>query len=519
MKKIEDYFYMASQNKQLAINMASQVVVFVVQMGINFLLTPFIVDSLGVEAYGFVGLSNNIIGYLQLATVALNSMAGRFITVEYHKGNMEKANKYFSSVFYSNVVISAILALISVGLLYHLEHVIEIPSHLVTDVKWLFALLCINSLLTLVFNVYIVSPFIKNRLEITSIRNLVSNLIRAAVILILFGFFTSHLWYIGCSTLICGIYLVIANVKIKDKLTPELCVNLRDFDFDKIKTLLSSGVWNLIGKLGDLLQRGLDLLFANWFINATAMGVLSITTHIPFIILSVLGLFNSSFAPSLTKDFAKGDKDAMIKEVYKSIRIMSICILIPISVLYIYGDVFYRLWMPTQNPLLLQKLTICGTFALLVTSPLEGFWNVFTATNKIKGSSIFMIINSIVVFLTVLLGLLFTDDMTTKMFIIAAVRSMYGVLRGLFFLPIYGAYCLGVGYSYFYKSIFKSLFGLVLSLGLCWLLRLLYIPSDWLSFLVMSAIVALTALFVGSSLILTKKDKQFILEKIIKRKK
>ena len=154
---------MASQNKQLAINMASQVVVFVVQMGINFLLTPFIVDSLGVEAYGFVGLSNNIIGYLQLATVALNSMAGRFITVEYHKGNMEKANKYFSSVFYSNVVISAILALISVGLLYHLEHVIEIPCHLVTDVKWLFALLCINSLLTLVFNVYIVSPFIKNR--------------------------------------------------------------------------------------------------------------------------------------------------------------------------------------------------------------------------------------------------------------------------------------------------------------------------------------------------------------------
>ena len=47
---------MAGQNKQLAINMLAQVVVFLVQMGINFLLTPFIVKSLGVEAYGFVGL-------------------------------------------------------------------------------------------------------------------------------------------------------------------------------------------------------------------------------------------------------------------------------------------------------------------------------------------------------------------------------------------------------------------------------------------------------------------------------
>lgn len=510
---------MAGQNKQLAINMLAQVVVFLVQMGINFLLTPFIVKSLGVEAYGFVGLSNNIIGYLQLATVALNSMAGRFITIEYHKGNLEQANKYFSSVFYSNVVISAVLAILSIILLVFLEYVIHIPVNLIADVKWLFALLCLNSLLTLVFNVYIVSPFIKNRLDVTSVRNLVSNLIKAAIILILFGFFSSHLWYIGCSTLICGIYLIIANVKIKDKLTPELGVNLRYFDFVKVKTLLASGVWNLIGKLGDLLQRGLDLLFANWFINAAAMGILSITTQIPFIILSVLGLFTSSFAPSLTKDFAKGNLNEMLNEVYKSIRILSISILVPIAILYIYGDVFYKLWMPTQNSLLLQKLTICGTFALLVTSPLDGFWNVFTVTNKIKGSSIFMIINSLVVFLTVLLGLLLTEDITTKMFIIAAVRSLYGVIRGIVFLPIYGAYCMNLKRTFFYKPIIKSLFGVLVTLGICWMLRLLYVPDNWLGFFISSLFVAIVSCCIGSILILTKNDKKFIMEKVIKRRK
>ena len=464
-------------------------------------------------------MSNNIIGYLQLATVALNSMAGRFITIEYHKGNLEQANKYFSSVFYSNVVISAVLAIISIILLVFLEYVIHIPVNLIADVKWLFALLCLNSLLTLVFNVYIVSPFIKNRLDVTSVRNLVSNLIKAAIILILFGFFSSHLWYIGCSTLICGIYLIIANVKIKDKLTPELGVNLRYFDFVKVKILLASGVWNLIGKLGDLLQRGLDLLFANWFINAAAMGILSITTQIPFIILSVLGLFTSSFAPSLTKDFAKGNLNEMLNEVYKSIRILSISILVPIAILYIYGDVFYKLWMPTQNSLLLQKLTICGTFALLVTSPLDGFWNVFTVTNKIKGSSIFMIINSLVVFLTVLLGLLLTEDITTKMFIIAAVRSLYGVIRGIVFLPIYGAYCMNLKRTFFYKPIIKSLFGVLVTLGICWMLRLLYVPDNWLGFFISSLFVAIVSCCIGSILILTKNDKKFIMEKVIKRRK
>ena len=403
-------------------------------------------------------------------------------------------------------------------MLVFLEYVLHIPVNLIADVKWLFALLCLNTLLTLVFNVYIVSPFIKNRLDVTSVRNLVSNLIKAAVILILFGFFSSHLWYIGCSTLICGIYLIIANVRIKDKLTPELGVNLRYFDFAKVKTLLASGVWNLIGKLGDLLQRGLDLLFANWFINAAAMGILSITTQIPFIILSVLGLFTSSFAPSLTKDFAKGNLKEMLNEVYKSIRILSISILVPIAILYIYGDVFYKLWMPTQDSLLLQKLTICGTFALLVTSPLDGFWNVFTVTNKIKGSSIFMIINSLVVFLTVLLGLFLTEDITTKMFIIAAVRSLYGVIRGIVFLPIYGAYCMNLKRTFFYKPIIKSLFGVLVTLGICWMLRLLYVPDNWLGFFMSSLLVALVSCSIGSILILTKNDKKFIMEKVIKRR-
>ena len=175
--------------------------------------------------------------------------------------------------------------------------------------------------------------------------------------------------------------------------------------------------------------------------------------------------------------------------------------------------------MPTQDSLLLQKLTICGTFALLVTSPLDGFWNVFTVTNKIKGSSLFMIINSLVVFLTVLLGLLLTEDITTKMFIIAAVRSLYGVIRGIVFLPIYGAYCMNLKRTFFYKPIIKSLFGVLVTLGICWMLRLLYVPDNWLGFFMSSLFVAIVSCSIGSILILTKNDKKFIMEKVIKRRK
>lgn len=59
---------------------------FAVNMGIGFAITPFIVSRVGAEAYGFAGLANTMVGYATLFTIALNSVAGRFITVAYHQG-------------------------------------------------------------------------------------------------------------------------------------------------------------------------------------------------------------------------------------------------------------------------------------------------------------------------------------------------------------------------------------------------------------------------------------------------
>ncbi len=50
----------------MAINMIATAISFFVIFGINIFLTPFVVASLGTAAYGFVGLSNNIISYTQI---------------------------------------------------------------------------------------------------------------------------------------------------------------------------------------------------------------------------------------------------------------------------------------------------------------------------------------------------------------------------------------------------------------------------------------------------------------------
>lgn len=176
------------KNKQMAINMLASLIAFMVGLGIRFFLTPYIVSTLGSEAYGFIGLSLNILSYTSLITIALNSMAGRFVTIRYVEKDFTVANQYFSSVYYSNLILAVIILLIGIGLVLFLEYLIEIPVSLIIDVKFLFILLLLNTIINLVMEVWCGATFIKNRLDLSNIRNIIGNLLNACILVSLFNF-------------------------------------------------------------------------------------------------------------------------------------------------------------------------------------------------------------------------------------------------------------------------------------------------------------------------------------------
>ena len=107
-------------NKRLAINMIASLFSFIISMGIIFILSQYIINTVGSEAYGFVNLANNFVSYGQLITLALNSMASRFITIRIHKGDEIGANKYFTSVIIVNIITSIILCIPSIYIIYNL---------------------------------------------------------------------------------------------------------------------------------------------------------------------------------------------------------------------------------------------------------------------------------------------------------------------------------------------------------------------------------------------------------------
>lgn len=496
---------------RIGINLIAQVVAFAINICISFFLTPYIVNKIGVEANGFVGLANNFIEYAQLLTVAINSMVGRFITIKIHKNQIEEANKYFTSVIVVNIVIAVILSLIFGGIIAFLTNIVNISPELVADVKMLWGFIFFNFIISLFTSIFSVSTFAKNRLELAALCNIKAYLIRAGILIISYVFFKPVVWYIGLALSTMGVYTLITHIRYTKKLMPELKFDKKNYDFEKIKELIKSGIWNSISKLSSILSSGLDLLITNLLVNPVAMGVVSLSKTMPTIILSFFGTIANIFAPQLTISYAKGEKEGMKTQLLFAIKLFGILASIPIAIIVGLGEEFYSLWTPTQDSHLLYLLTVVSCMNLAFALPVEPIYNIFTVANKIKASSIALILFSILSITLVFVGLNFATSDIEKMFVIIGVGSLVNVLRVLTFLPIYGAKCMGYKKTTFYSPIFKNV-GLIVVLSIiAFGIKKIIIVNSWISLIAVAIIIAVIGLIINFMLICTKEEKQKIL--------
>lgn len=502
---------------RIGINLIAQIVAFLINLCISFFLTPYIVNIIGVEANGFVGLANNFIEYAQLLTVAINSMVGRFITIKIHQNQKEEANKYFTSVLIVNIVIALVLSIVFGCIIVFLTNIINISPELVTDVKILWSFIFFNFIISLFTSVYNVATFAKNRLELAALCNIKAFLIRAGILILAYVFLKPAVWYIGLALSAMGIYTLITHIRYKKKLMPELEFNKNNFDFEKIKELIKSGIWNSISKLSSILSSGLDLLITNLLVNPVAMGVVSLSKTIPTIVMSFFGTIANIFAPQLTISYAKEEKESMKQQLLFAIKLFGILASIPIAIIVGFGQEFYSLWTPTQDSYILYLLTLVSCLNLIFALPVEPLYNIFTVTNKIKTSSIALILFSILSIGLVFIGLNFVSTDTQKMFVVIGVGSIVNVIRVVTFLPIYGAKCMGYKKRTFYPPILKNVvLVIILSIIAIGIKSVININS-WLNLILAALLLSVIGLIFNFMIICTKQEKQQILS-IIKKK-
>jgi len=504
--------------KRVLINLTSNILSFIVQLGINFILTPIIVMKVGDAAYGFVGLANNFVSYATIFTIVINSMASRYITVEYVNKKKEEANKYYSSVFFMNVILSILILIFTIIFIININSLLNIPGNLIIDVKMTFVLSFINLALSLFNTVFNIAAFVSNRIDLTSFRNIIGNFIKTLVLIFLFSLFKPKIYYIVLSTVIMTLYLLISNYKLSKKLCPDLIIKKDKFDYNNIKILAKSGIWNSINSLSKTLLTGLDLLIANIFVGPFEMGVLSIAKTIPTAVESLLATFSNTFNPQFVLLYSEGKKEELLKTVNFSLKIIGLIMLVPLAGVIAFGVPFFHLWLPAKTNeeiIKIQILSILSMLPFIVSASNYTLFVLDSVTNKLKRPVIATLVMSISSTITTIILLKVTN---LGIYAIAGVSSIYWIFKVFFFNTINAAANIHVKWYTFFLPFIKNLCCFFIILIFFIFINRIITINSWISFGTNMLIFGIIGYIFCFLFLLSKEEKNKLLEKLKLRK-
>lgn len=504
-----------TSKKDTLFNLATGLISVIVQFAISFFLSPFIVKSLGAEANGFSQLAANFVMYASLVTLAFNSMASRFITVAYHKNEIEKARMYYTSVYVVNIVLCMIFIPLAIITTFKLQDIIVIENTDVKDVKLLFACVFANFLINMIISMYSIAFYVRNKLFYSNSLSCVRTILNAFLLLALFNIFPVKIFYVSFAALVLALIQLPIYKRFQLSLLPDVRFSRKYFRLSAVKEMVLSGVWNTINQCGHLLNTGLDLLLSNWFITPFAMGLIAISKTIPAAVIQLASTINNNFSPSITQSWAVGGNEEMIKELRSSMKISSIVVSIPMVTFCCIGFDFYRLWQPSLDPHILTVLSILGCMAFIPVSGTQVLYNVFTATNKLSVNSISFVVMGMLNVLIVYLCLMYLPQY--GLYAIAGVSSILSITRQMVFILPYVAKLINVKWYTFYKDVAISMMCAIINISISFFVLYLFPHDSWFGLIINTSIIILLTVAADIFVILKKQERN-VLKSIIKMK-
>lgn len=507
-----------SKTKQLVTNMIASLLSTLVSLAISLVVYPKIIDQLGLEANGFLGLANDFVTYAAIAAMALNSMAGRFITVKLHQNDTKGANQYFNAVMYSNMAIVGFLIIPIIILVMNLDKILNIPASLIGDVKLLFIFTFINFMVTILSTTFSTATFATNRLDLTAMRKIESELIRAGILVAVFLFIPIKVSYIGFATLAATVYLFIAYIHYTKKLLPQIEINRKHFRFDKVKEILSAGIWNTVMRTGQTLTNSLDTLISNLMIGTLEMGYVGSSKPIVGSINALYETIAAVFTPALTISFAKNNKKELVGDLTSAMKLTGFFANIPLAFVAGFGVPFYTLWLARTNsiysPHIMYILTLLTMFGTIVGGVISPLFNVYTVVNKLKWNSMITLGMGILSTAIVFLLLSIFDPKVYGMYIVVGTSTVLGIIKNLTFTPLYAAHCLKIKKTSFYPVIFRytivSIAMIILFVGLNSFLT----TNSWGMLLFDILLCGVIGSIINFCFLFGKKEKQILLNTI-----
>ncbi|MGG1698306.1 MATE family efflux transporter [Bacillus zhangzhouensis] len=462
-------------NRAFLYNVSANLMTFVLMMLMSVCLTPYIVHTLGVEAFGLIHLTQNMINYLSVITASLSAVVVRFFSVAAHKGEMEKAQRYLASYFVSSIFLSISLFLLCIVLSQQMVDWLHVPVHLVKDTQIAFILGGLLFMLNFVMSGIGAAPFYANKLYVSSAGQAIQMFCRALVIVLLFTLTTPTIWHIPLAAVIGSLAAMGVGIYYFKKLIPWFSFKWRHVSFSSSLTLVRSGVWHSFEQMGILLFLQIDLLMTNLLMGAEATGQYAAILQFPLLLRTLAGTLAVVFAPTITRFYSNQDKQGLVQYAASAMKWSGLFVAFPAALLGGLAGPLMLLWLGPAFEELKWLLMIHAAY-LCLTLMFLPLTYVPTAFNRLKVPAVATLILGAS---NVLLAYGLTHMLQLGLYGIASAGAIVLLIKNIVFLPFYTSKITKQKRTIFYKHTLVPLVGAVLIWGVCAGIQFVYDVTSW----------------------------------------
>lgn len=500
--------------KQIGLNMVANIISYSANIIISFVLTPFLINTLGAETYSFYPMANTIISYMSVLTNAMNSVSSRFVTVALVKGEEEEANKYYSSVLASNILISIILCIPMLIMIVFLDSFMDVPINSLAAIKGLFALVFSSALINILASVFGIATFAKNRIDLRSLRELVTATLRLVLFFALYKFLPPSILYVGIVTLVVAAVNILFQRQYTKLLLPEIRISRRYVSKRHTMELLSSSGWNAINTFGNTLLAGMSMILANMFYGAEASGAYSIVQTVPQFICGVIVMLVGVFYPVITYKFAQNDIKGLVSELHNAQKLVGVFGCSVIVVFSALATEFFALWTPGQDAEYLSLLSFVTILPHVLIACVWPLTNLNVVMNKVKVPALFTLGAGVANVLIAYIVYRIASPGVVSLPIISTVLQYIWI--GIF-IPLYASYNLKVKPWTFYPTVIKAFITSVVIFICISFAKEVVVLDDWLSFILFGGSTGIVTIIVMAVVIMGPRQMIKVITDIIKK--
>lgn len=498
-----------SQAKQTRKNFYTNITALFVNIIIGLYYTPYLVEKLGLAAYGILPLALIINQYISVATGTLTSSFTRFYSIEIQKKNYNEASKVLSS---SVLVAFVILLVISPLLIYIIcspNSFFNIPSQYVAAARYLFAFTLISFCLALFSSILNVTLYAINRIDLITRLNNTRQILKFLFVILFFELIDIDIYYVGLANFSAEILIFSFSWLLFIRYKPAAVrISLRLFNRPILAGILIMSIWVLIQQVGDTFIYRTDNLVINHFWGSTESGAVGAVSELASYIRVIVGVIGGLFGPLILLAYSEERHEDVQQLTLQQSLIVGAFTAIIAGIVVGLGNAILSVWIDSDfakySTWMMLKVIVVPFYAAGGVIAM-----VYRAWNRVKVPAIWTVILGVVNLVIIILIPNISSDYSSINTILAvsallSISQCY-LLNVCCFARIYPGnrrpLCLNA---------VKMTFVFIISWVLTWLFNTFFRSADLWSIIIIAVLVGLIMMLVTLFVFMTHNDRMVL---------